>query len=200
MTATFAAFLPPADTAVLTRLGPPRISRAGTAFRVTLRFNTTKAGMARVRGIRAGRAVTSQSRRVAAGPVTFGPLSVSKSGLYTFEIRLGGRTIRWRTCLGRCFAAAPGPAFVLTREPPTTTRQGDVWSVTLHLRANLISDARIRASRGAKTVVETRVLASAGKVAVGPFELGSGSYTFRLTATDAYGRVRTLTWTVALAR
>jgi len=200
VTATFSAFRPPAATAVLTRLGPPRIQRAGSTFRVTLRFKTTQAGIARVRGLRAGRSVTTLSRRVAAGPVTIGPLSVSKSGFYTFEIRLGGRTIRWRTCLGRCFAAAPGPAFVLTREPPTKTRQGDVWSVTLHLRANLISDARIRASRGTKTLVERHFLVRAGKIVVGPFKLGPGSYTFRLTATDAYGRVRTLTWTVALAR
>lgn len=140
------------------------------------------------------------SRRVAAGPATIGPFPVSKTGLYTFEIRLGGTTIRWRTCLGRCFAAAPGPAFVLTRQPLRTTRKGNVWSVTLRLRANQISDARIRASRGKKSLVQRYFLARAGTINVGPFKLGPGSYTFRLRATDAYGRVRTLTWTVTLAR
>lgn len=102
VTATFSAFRPPAATTVLTRLGSPRIQRAGRGFRVTLRFKTTQAGIARVRVLRAGRAVKTLSRRAAAGPVTIGPFPVSKPGLYTFEIRLGGRTVRWRTCLGRC--------------------------------------------------------------------------------------------------
>ena len=35
---------------------------------------------------------------------------------------------------------------------------------------------------------------------LGPFLLGPGSYTLRLTTTDAYGRTRTLIWIVALAK
>jgi hypothetical protein len=88
----------------------------------------------------------------------------------------------------------------LTRERPTTKRSGDVWSVTLHLRANLISAARVRAYRGTKLLVDKRFLARTGKIAVDPFLLGPGKYTLRLTATDPYGRVGTLTWIVAFAR
>jgi hypothetical protein len=49
-------------------------------------------------------------------------------------------------------------------------------------------------------LVDQRFLAHTGKIVLGPFLLGPGSYTIRLTATDAYGRTRTLTWVVALAR
>jgi uncharacterized repeat protein (TIGR02543 family) len=197
VTATFSRAV---SALVLTRLSSPRVKRSGTGFLVTLRFKTTRAGMARVRGLRAGRAVTTLSRQVTAGPATVGPFLVPTSGLYTFELQLGGRTIHWRTCLGRCGAAAPGPDFVLTRETPTTKRSGDVWSVTLHLRANLISAARVRAYRGTKLLVDKRFLARTGKIAVDPFLLGPGKYTLRLTARDAYGRVRMLTWIVAFAR
>ena len=115
-------------------------------------------------------------------------------------MRLAGRVIHWRTCLGRCGAAAPGPNFVLTRERPTVTRSGDVWSVTLHLRANVISAARVQAFRGTRRLVDQHFLAHTGEISVGPFLLGPGSYTLRLTATDAFGRTRTLTWIVSLAR
>jgi uncharacterized repeat protein (TIGR02543 family) len=197
VTATFSRA---GSSAVLTRLGAAQVKRSGTSFLVTLRFRTTLAGTARVRGLRAGRVATTLTRQVAAGTRTVGPFRVSKSGLYTFELQLGGRTIRWRTCLGRCGAAAPGPNFVLKRETPKTTRNGDVWSVTLRLQANLISDARIRATTGTKVLVDKHFLAGTGAIALGPFLLGPGRHTLRLTATDAYGRVRTLTWIVALAR
>jgi hypothetical protein len=185
---------------VLTSRGLPLVRRGATGFRVTLRFNTTQAGVARVRGLRAGRTAVSLSLRVAAGPATIGPFQVAKSGLYTFEVRLGGRTIHWRTCLGRCGRLAPPPNFVLVRERPTVTRSGDVWSVTLHLRANQISAARVQAFRGTRKLVDQRFLAKTGEIAVGPFLLGPGAYTLRLTATDAYGRTRTLSWIVSLAR
>ena len=106
--------------------------------------------------------------------------------------------IHWRTCLGRCGAAAPG-SFVLVREPPTVTRSGDVWSVTLHLRSNQIADDRVRAYRGKRLLVNQHFLGHASRILLGPFLLGPGSYTLRLTAADPYGRVRTLTWIVALA-
>jgi uncharacterized repeat protein (TIGR02543 family) len=197
VTATFSRAVSPP---VLTPLGSPQVKRSGTGFLVTLRFKTTQAGIARVSGLRAGRAVTTFSRRVTVGAATVGPFPVSTSGFYTFELQLGGRTIRWRTCLGRCGAAAPGPDFVLTRKTPTKTRSGDVWSVTLHLQANLISDARVRAYRGTTLLVDKHFLARAGDIVLGPFMLGPGRYTLRLTATDAYGRVRTLTWIVVLTR
>jgi hypothetical protein len=88
---------------------------------------------------------------------------------------------------------------MLTREPPTVTRSGDVWAVTLHFRATGISVARVRASTSRKVLVDQHFLARAGRINLGPFLLGPGSYTIRLTATDAYGRTRTLTWIVALA-
>jgi uncharacterized repeat protein (TIGR02543 family) len=188
-----------AAAAVLTSRGAPLVRRTGAGFRVTLRFGTTQAGVARVRGLRAGRVAVALSLRVAAGPAAIGPFQVAKSGLYTFEVQLGGRTLRWRTCLGRCGRFAPGPRFVLTRSRPTVTRSGDVWSVTLHLRANLISAARVQAFRQARKLVDQRFLARTGAIAIGPFLLGPGSYTLRLTATDAYGRTRTLSWIVSLA-
>jgi hypothetical protein len=89
---------------------------------------------------------------------------------------------------------------VLKREAPRRTRTGAVWSVTLHLQANLISEARVRAYRGTTVLVDKTVLVGIGKIALGPFLLAPGTYTLRLTATDAYGRVRRLNWTVALAR
>jgi uncharacterized repeat protein (TIGR02543 family) len=197
VTATFSGG---GGTAVLTRVGPAQVKRSGKAFLVTLRFKTTQAGTARVRGFRAGRVVTTISRRVAVGTDAIGPFRVALSGLYAFELQLAGRTLRWKACLGRCGAAAPGPAFVLRRETPSVTRSGDAWSVTLHLRANLISTAEVRAFRGTTLLVNKHFLAGTGEISLGPFLLGPGSYTVRLTATDAYGRVRTLTWIVNLAR
>jgi hypothetical protein len=148
--------------------------------------------------MRAGRTVTTVAARVAAGRVRLGPFPVPLSGFYTFEIRLAGDVLRTRACLGRCGAAAPPPAFLLVREPPVVTRSGDVWSVTLHTRANQIYDGRVRAFRGTRLLVNQHFLGRAGRVAFGPFLLGQGNYTLRLTAVDAYGRTRTLTWIVSL--
>ena len=144
--------------------------------------------------------MTTLTRQVAAGAATIGPFRVSLPGLYTFELQLGGRTLRWRACLGKCGGAAPPPNFALTRSRPTTTRSGDAWSVTLHLRANLMSVARVRAYNGSKLLVDKRFLARAGSIALGPFLLGPGKYTVRLSATDPFGRARSLSWIVSLAR
>jgi uncharacterized repeat protein (TIGR02543 family) len=197
VTATFSGTV---GHAGLTSLGPPRVTKTAAGFQVTLRFNSTAAGLARVRGLRAGRVGVSLTLHVAAGHATIGPFPVAKGGYYTFEVTLAGRRISWTACLGRCFRAAPGPPFLLTREPPTVTRSGDVWSVTLHLRANGIADDHVRAYRGTRLLVNQHFLGHTGEIILGPFLLGPGSYTIRLTATDAYGRVRTLTWIVALAR
>lgn len=195
-TATFTNRTP--RTATLTSLGPPIARRTATGYRVTLRFLTTVGGTARVRGVRAGRTVTSVAAKVAAGRVRLGPFPVPLSGLYTFEIRQGGDLLRMPACLGRCGAAAPPPPFLLVREAPAVTRSGDVWSVTLHVRANQIYDGRIRALRAGRLLVNQHFLGRAGRVAFGPFLLGPGNYTLRLAAVDAYGRVRTLTWIVSL--
>ena len=197
-TATFSNT--PVKTATLRSLGRPIVVKTSTGYRVTLRFVSTKGGTARVRGIRAGRAVTSVAAKVAAGRVRIGPFPVLRSGLYVFETRLAGGLLRTPACLGRCGPAAPPPTFTLTREPPTVTRAGDVWSVTLHARANQIYDGRLRTYRGARLLVNQHFLGRAGRVAFGPFLLGSGNYTLRLAGVDGYGRARTLTWLVSLGR
>ena len=176
VTATFSGS---GSGSALTSLGPPRVTHFSKGFLVTLRFKTTQAGMARVRGVRAGRSAATSSRQVAAGARTIGPFAVAKPGLYTFELQLAGRTLRWWTCLGRCGAAAPPPDFVLTRKTPTTTRNGDVWSVTLHLRANLISTAQVRAYSGTKILVDKHFLGRAGAIVVDPVLLAPGRYTLR---------------------
>jgi hypothetical protein len=65
--------------------------------------------------------------------------------------------------------------------------------------SNQIAVARVRAVKGGRTLVNQRFLARKGQISIGPFLLGPGNYTLRLTATDAYGRVRTVSWIVALA-
>jgi Divergent InlB B-repeat domain len=184
---------------VLTSLGPPIVRHTLAGYRVTLRFSTIRAGIVRVVGLRAGRVGARVTLRVAAGPVRIGPFTVAKPGLYTFQVHLGTSLLQWRVCLGRCGAAAPGPPFVLIRKPPTVTRSGDAWSVTLHVVSNQIAVARVRAVKGGRTLVNQRFLARRGPISIGPFLLGPGNYTLRLTATDAYGRVRTVSWIVALA-
>ncbi len=185
--------------ATLKAIGKPIVKRSSTGYRVTLRFSTTRAGTAHVRGLRAGRTGASVSLRVGSGRATLGPFPVAKPGLYTFEIRLGGSLLRMKACLGRCGAAHKGDPFVLAREAPAVTRTGDVWSVTLHARASQISDARVRALRGGKLLVNRHFLGRATRFVIGPFLLGPGNYTLKLTATDPYGRTRTLTWIVSLA-
>jgi hypothetical protein len=59
---------------------------------------------------------------------------------------------------------------------------------------------RVRTYRGTKVLSDKHLLAGTGKIVLGPFRLGSGTYTVWLTANDAYGRGRTFAWTVALAR
>jgi hypothetical protein len=184
----------------LTSRGRPLVTRTKTGFRVSLRFRTQVAGSARVRGFRAGRVVTGLSVRVPAGNATIGPFPVLRPGLFTFELRLGSHLLRWRACLGLCGAAARAPAFVVTRQTPVVTRTGAVWSVTLRFRENAISDAHIAVRRGGKLLANPHFLGGARQIIVGPFLLGAGSYTLTLRAVDAYGRVRTLTWIVALAR
>ncbi|MGZ4461255.1 MAG: InlB B-repeat-containing protein [Gaiellaceae bacterium] len=191
----------PAAPAGLQRIGSPLVKRsAAGGFKVTLHFSTARAGTARLTAFRAGRAVVVLPLRVAAGPVTIGPFAVRRPGFYTFEVSLGAQSIRWHRCLGGCFAHAPGPDFVLVGETPQSARSGDAWSVTLRLRANLISEGRLRVLRGKKVLVRRSLLPPAGRFEVGPFLFGPGSYTIVFSATDAFGRVQTLTWTVALAR
>ncbi len=200
VTATFSATAGNTTRAVLIALGAPIVKRMGAGFKVKLRINTTAGGIASVRGLRAGRTAASVSLRIGAGNATIGPFPVAKPGLYTFEIRLAGRVLRLRACLGLCGSAARAEAFVLTREAPSVTRTGDVWSVRLHVRSNQASDARIRAYRSGKLLLNRHFLGKAARITLGPFLLGPGNYTLRLNAIDAFGRVRTLTWIVSLGR
>jgi hypothetical protein len=185
--------------ATLTSSGRPIVAHTTAGYRVILRFNSSRAGVARVVGLRAGRVGARVTFRIAAGPARVGPFTVKLPGFYTFQARLGTALLQWRVCLGRCGAAAPAPPFVLIRKPPTVTRSGDVWSVTLHVHSNQISVARVRAVRNGKALVDQRFLARSGDISIGPFLLGPGNYSLRLNATDAYGRTRSLTWVVALA-
>ena len=185
--------------ATLTSVGRPLVTHTAAGYRVTLRFSSSRAGVARVVGLRAGRVGARVTFRIAAGPARVGPFTVKLPGLYTFQVRVGTGLLQWRVCLGRCGAAATAQPFVLIRKPPTVTRSGDVWSVTLHVHSTQISVARVRAVRNGKVLVDQRFLAKSGDISIGPFLLGTGNYTLRLNATDAYGRTRSLTWVVALA-
>jgi uncharacterized repeat protein (TIGR02543 family) len=187
-------------TAGLSAIGSPLVRKTSTGWNVILRFRSTASGVATVRGLRAGRTQVALSLRVAAGRATIGPIPVKLAGFYTFEIRLAGRLLRERACLGTCGRKHRGDPFTLTREAPTVTKTGDIWSVTLHAVSNQISDARIRAFRGSKLLVNQHFLGQATRMSLGPFLLGPGNYTLRLTAVDPYGRVRTLTWIVSLGR
>jgi uncharacterized repeat protein (TIGR02543 family) len=187
-------------TAALSAIGSPLVRKTSTGWNVILRFRTTVGGVATVRGLRAGRTQVALSLRVVAGRATIGPFPVKLAGFYTFEIRLAGRLLRERACLGTCGPKHRGDPFTLTREAPVVTKTGDIWSVTLHSVANQISDARIRAFRGSKLLVNQHFLGQATRMSLGPFLLGPGNYTLRLTAVDPYGRVRTLTWIVSLGR
>ncbi|HZT16947.1 MAG TPA: hypothetical protein VFA19_13475 [Gaiellaceae bacterium] len=183
--------------AVLASLGRPVVTRQGGDFQVTLRFRTKAAGVARVHGLRAGRIAATFSLRVAAGNATL-RVPVAKTGSYVFELKLGTHALRWRTCLGICGDAVKSPRFVVSRESPTIVRAGDGWSLTLHLRSNLIAADQVRVERDTKPLVTLRFLGRAGQNSVPPFLLGTGNYTFVVTAIDAYGRARTLKWIVAL--
>lgn len=184
----------------LTSLALPLVRKTAGGYVVTLRFKTLLAGTARVRGFRAGRVVTALALHVSAGNTTVGPFRVKLSGFYIFEVKVGSRSLRWRTCLGLCGRAATAAPFVLTRGTPIVTRTGVVWQLTLRYRASAISDANVTVKRGTRLLSTHHFLAGARAIIVGPFLLGAGSYTLKLRAVDAYGRVRTLTWIVDLAR
>jgi len=185
--------------AKLTSLGKPVVKPGGTGFQVTLRFRTTVGGVARVHGRRAGRVASTLSLRLAAGPASI-RIPVAKAGYYVFTLQIGKNALSWRACLGTCGSALKSPAFVLIREAPEASRAGEGWSLVVHARANLTSDVRVVVSRAGRKVVNLHVLGRAGEISIPPFLLGPGSYSLKLTATDAYGRVRTLVWVVALAR
>jgi hypothetical protein len=174
--------------------GRPIVERRPSGFAVILRFTTSQQGAAHVRALRAGRVMTAFSFTVSAGPVTIGPFPVASPGYYTFEVALGQSKIRWTACLGRCGGAVGGRPFTVTREAASVFDAGAVWSVTLHFRVSLPAEVLLRIFRGPTLARDYHVTPPAGRLTAGPFLLSPGVYTLRLTATDAYGRVRKLTW------
>jgi hypothetical protein len=179
--------------------GRPLVRRTRGGYVVTLRFATARAGTARVRALRAGRLQAALSFPVARGPATVGPFTVAKPGFYVFEVALSVRRLRWTACLGRCGEAAARSAgpFVLTRRLPTVVDAGPLWSVTLRYRSTQPAALDLRVYRRTRLVREVRTASRAGAESTGLL-LSPGDYTFRLVATDAYGRVRTLKWVAIL--
>jgi List-Bact-rpt repeat protein len=195
VTATFSGVRTPSGVkGALRSGGRPIVRRTEGGFRVTLRFTTTQSGTAHVRAVRAGRVQSALSFTIAPGAARIGPFQLAKSGYYSFELTLGARALHWTACLGRCGAAAHAGPFSLTRGPARALDAGALWSVSLHLNATQISGATVRIYRGGRLVRLTRFPLGAGDVTAGPFLLSPGTYRLRLTATDAYGRTRTLAW------
>jgi hypothetical protein len=138
--------------------------------------------------------MTEFSFVAAAGPATIGPFPVPKPGYYRFALTLGSRGITWTACLGRCGEAAAGRPFTVARGAASVVHAGVVWSVTVHFSSTLPADVEIRVYRGRTLARDFRFAPPAGRLTAGPFVLSPGTYTFRLTALDAYGRTRRLTW------
>jgi hypothetical protein len=185
---------PVAGSTGLHSLGRPLVSRTAAGFQVTLRFRTAQRGRARMQALRAGRVQTALAFTAAAGAARIGPFPVAKPGYYTFDLRLGARTLRWTACLGRCGERATSSPFTLTRERPAVDDAGTLWSVTLHFRSSQPAGAVVRVLRGTTLVREVRFPIRIGATTPGTLLLSPGSYRIGLAATDAYGRVRTLTW------
>ncbi|HEY7604888.1 MAG TPA: InlB B-repeat-containing protein [Gaiellaceae bacterium] len=200
VTATFAGGSGGPSTAgsPLRSLGRPVVARAPGGFRVTLRFRTSEPGRARVQALRAGRVQTALAFAAAAGAATVGPFPVAKPGFYAFELRLGPRSLRWTACLGRCGEHAAAGPFALTRGLPAVDDAGKLWSVTLHFRSTQAAGALVRVYRGKLLARQLRFPIRAGRVTPGTLLLSPGTYRIGLAATDAYGRIRTLTWYAVL--
>jgi uncharacterized repeat protein (TIGR02543 family) len=190
---------PSAQRGPLTSLAKPVVTRQGREFQVTLRFSSTTAGTARIVGLRAGRVASSDSLKIAAGPTT-ARFPVASPGFYRFEVTIASALVSWTTCLGRCGNAVKSPPFTVTRQAPTVKRAGQGWSVTIHLHANAISDDHLTVLRGATLLTQLHLLGRAGTNSFAPFLLVPGQYTVEVSAMDAYGRVRRVSWLVALAR
>lgn len=189
---------PSTPSGVLRSRGRPIVKRTPTGFEVTLRFSTSLRGRVHLRGLRAGRLETALTFTAAPGPATVGPFPLSKPGFYTFELVLGGRILRWGACLGRCGEAAASEPFTLVRRTATAVDAGALWSLTLHFRSTQQAGIDLRVYRGGRLAREVRFAAPPGSVTPGALLLSPGTYTLRLIATDAFGRVRKLTWIALL--
>ena len=196
VTATFTggAGRVPTGSAALRKIGTPVVSKTAVGYEVTLRFRTADRGRARVRALRAGRLETALAFTAAAGIAKVGPFPLVKPGFYTFEVVLGGRTLRWTACLGRCGERAGSSPFTLTRGPATAVDAGALWSLTLHFRSTQPAGADVRVYRGKRLARELRFPIRAGAAAPSSLLLSPGTYRIKLVTTDAVGRIRTLTW------
>jgi hypothetical protein len=174
--------------------GRPVVRRTENGWLVTLRFVTAQRGRARVRAVRAGRLQTALAFPVAQGAATVGPFTVTRPGFYVFDLALGLRRLRWTACLGRCGAAAHAGPFLLVRGPARAVDAGALWTLTVKFHSTMPAAARVQIFRSGKLARDVRFAPPAGAVTSGPFLLSPGTYDLRLTATDAYGRVRKLKW------
>ena len=69
-----------------------------------------------------------------------------------------------------------------------------VESLAVHFRTTLPAGIQLRVYRRTTVAIDYHSAPGAGTHTVGPFLLSPGSYTLRLTATDAYGQVRSAAW------
>lgn len=178
--------------------GRPIVQRTETGYAVTLRFRMAKRSAVRVRALRAGLAEASFSFTGAAGADEVGPFPLTKSGFYRFEVTVSGGSLHWTACLGVCGERATAVAFAFGRRPPDVKRAGARWSVALRFRSTVPAGVDVRVYRSGNLAHETRFPVRAGVAAARPLLLAPGSYAFKVIATDAYGRIRLLTWIVVL--
>jgi Divergent InlB B-repeat domain len=83
---------------------------------------------------------------------------------------------------------------------PIVTRTAVGWAVSLRFFVNRPASALLRMSLNGRLVNAFTFSPHAGTVMVGPFNVGTpGTYTFRLTLSDANGNVSELVWNVCIS-
>jgi hypothetical protein len=70
----------------------------------------------------------------------------------------------------------------------------------LHFRETQASGAEVLVLRHGTLVAHLQFSPGVGESSLGPFVLAPGSYSIRVTVTDAYGRVQHLSFSAILAR
>lgn len=189
---------PPTGGVVLRSSGRPIVKHTTSGFAVTLRFRATRGGQVHVRALRAGRIQAAFAFAIIAGRVTAGPFPLGAPGFYRFEVTLGRGSLHWTACLGICGDEAAASPFTLVRRAPTIARSGALWSLQIRFGSTQAAGIDLRVFRGGTLAREVRFPVDAGPVVAKPLLLSPGSYSLRLYATDAYGRVRTLNWLAIL--